>query len=116
MPEVPSEAIGNSRSPQGAGNKMLMWSFLALGIIYMIKAFTNALFLTLRNSGRFHLSSKSIATVDVHGCVDTKPEVYLILLRYTDGCGIHIGVGFCVARSDDNGRCQKPRSVGRVMV
>lgn len=60
--------------------EMLKWSILALGIIYMIKAFINALFLTLRNSGRFLLSSKIIATIDAHGCIYIQPEVYLIFI------------------------------------
>ena len=47
------------------------------GTIYMERRLLDALFLTLRNSGRFHLSSKSIAAVDGHGCVYTQLQLRL---------------------------------------
>ena len=50
---------------QDGREEMLKWGILALGIIYMIKAFTYALFLTIGNFANFHILSKDMATVDV---------------------------------------------------
>ena len=42
--------------------------------------------------------SKSMATVDVHGCVFTRQR-YTLLYKVYQRCDIHTGVGFCVASS-----------------
>ena len=76
---------------QDGREEMLKWSISALGIIYMIKAFINALFLTLRNSGRFLLSSKGIATIDAHGCIYTSNlRCTLLYIRCTVGLVYYI--------------------------
>ncbi len=46
-----------------------------------------------------------MATIDVQRCVITNSMVYLIVMVY-QRCDIHIGVGFCVARSDRIGQCE----------
>ena len=52
--------------------ELLMRSGLTVGNIYMMKAFTWRFVLDTLKSGKFLLSSKNMATVDVHRCVITK--------------------------------------------
>ena len=45
-----------------------------------------------------------MAIVDVHWCVFTSQRYTLFADKVCQWCDIHTGVGFCVARSDDNGQ------------
>jgi hypothetical protein len=71
------------------------------------------LFLDTLKPGKFQITVKNVAAVDVHG--------YVYYLKWIMPCGrvllgtIHIGVGFCVARSTVMGN-PGPQSVGRVTV
>ena len=83
----------------------LMRRVLIVGIIYMIKAFTWRFVLDAGKLRNFHNSVKNEATVDVHGCV-TPRQRYALFYRVYQRFGIHIGVGFCVARSTELGNAK----------
>lgn len=62
----------------------------------------------LRN---FQLPSKDRASVDALWMCMHLPVLCASLTEvYIFGCIIHIGVGFCVARSDGNGQCKSLQS------
>ena len=83
----------------------LMRRVLIVGIIYMIKAFTWRFVLDAGKLRNFHNSVRNEATVDVHGCV-TPRQRYALFYRVYQRFGIHIGVGFCVARSTELGNAK----------
>ena len=68
---VPCGRPPMQKSAEG-GDELLMRSGLTVGSIYMMKAFTWRFVLDTLKSGKFLLSSKNMATVDVHRCVITK--------------------------------------------
>ena len=74
------------------------------GYIYD-KAFTWRFFLDVEKLRNFLNVVKEKATVDVHGYVFTRLEVYLFIKVYLK-MGLHISVGFCVARSDYMGKAK----------
>ena len=71
-----------------------------VGDTYMIRRLLGALFLTSENFATFQDVVENKATVDVHGRVISCYQI-ILWLCVTD---LHIGVGFCVARSDDIGQ------------
>ena len=102
-------AVHQLQKPVAGGEELLMRSGLIVGNIYMIKAFTWRFVLDTSKFGKFHLLLKSMAMVDVHGCVITSRRytlLYYVAYKVYQWCDIHTGVGFCVARSDSNGQYQ----------
>lgn len=61
--------------------------------------------MTYRNFAISSLS-RDIATIDAHGYVITIPQPHIFREDCARGCGIHTGVGFCVARSDRLGNAK----------
>ena len=77
------------------------------GMTYMNKRLLDALFLTCRKLRNFQSQSKGKATVDaLWVCIHLACGVSFLLIGHTMGEVYHIGVGFCVARSDCDGQCE----------